>query len=59
MPRLDIPPTAFLITLLLLGLALSAWFWLPALGEREATRLEEVTVGYFDYGFGDGYHFRR
>ncbi|MBC7250910.1 MAG: hypothetical protein H5T62_11565 [Anaerolineae bacterium] len=37
---------------LLLGLALSAWFWLPALGEQSAVRLgvEDIqTQGYFHY----------
>ncbi len=43
---------------LALGLALSSWFWLPALGERGQTRLEDVTAGYFDYAYNDGYHFR-
>jgi len=38
---------------LLLGLALSAWFWVPALGEQSAVRLgvEDIqTQGYFHYG---------
>jgi len=37
---------------LLLGLAVSAWFWLPALGEQSAVRLgvEDIqTQGYFHY----------
>ena len=37
---------------LLLGLALSAWFWVPALGEQSAVRLgvEDIqTQGYFHY----------
>jgi hypothetical protein len=35
---------------LALGLALSAWFWLPALGERSLAQLEPVTSGYFNFG---------
>ena len=34
---------------LLLGLALSAWYWAPALLERGAVHLEGVTTGYFHY----------
>lgn len=34
---------------LVLGLALSAFYWLPALGEREYVQLEEATTGYFHY----------
>ncbi len=34
---------------LLLGLALSAWFWLPALTESGAVQLGTVTGGYFAY----------
>ncbi|MEW5988282.1 MAG: 6-pyruvoyl-tetrahydropterin synthase-related protein [Chloroflexota bacterium] len=37
------------ILALLLGLALSAWFWLPALGERANAQLKPVTSGYFHY----------
>lgn len=43
---------------ILLGVAASAWFWLPAIGEQSLTQLSEITVGYFDYNFGDGFHFR-
>ncbi|MEA3459555.1 MAG: 6-pyruvoyl-tetrahydropterin synthase-related protein, partial [Chloroflexota bacterium] len=32
-----------------LGLALSAWFWLPALLERGSVQLEGMTSGYFHY----------
>lgn len=32
-----------------LGLALSAWFWGPALRERTLVQLEEQTTGYFHY----------
>ncbi len=34
---------------LTLGLLLSAWFWLPALGEARYVQLETVTEGYFRY----------
>jgi hypothetical protein len=32
-----------------LGLLLSAWFWLPALGESSLAQLGTVTQGYFHY----------
>ncbi len=32
-----------------LGLGISAWFWLPALLEREYVQLEGMTTGYFHY----------
>jgi len=35
---------------LALGLALSAWFWLPALLETDLVHLEAQTTGYFFYG---------
>jgi hypothetical protein len=31
------------------ALALSAWFWLPALGEASGVQLGEQTTGYFNY----------
>jgi hypothetical protein len=34
---------------LILALALSAWFWLPAISERSLAQLEPVTSGYFHY----------
>ncbi len=34
---------------LVLGLALSAWFWLPALADRSLVQLHEQTTGYFHY----------
>ncbi len=37
------------LTALGLGLALSAWFWLPALLERGYVQLEAMTTGYFHY----------
>ena len=33
-----------------LGLVLSAWFWLPALGETGLAQTGPVTAGYFHYG---------
>ncbi|MCA9980566.1 MAG: hypothetical protein KDD89_07035, partial [Anaerolineales bacterium] len=33
----------------LLGLALSAWFWLPALGEQNLTQVGNTTADYFRY----------
>jgi hypothetical protein len=32
-----------------LALALSAWFWLPALGETDLAQLDHQTTGYFSY----------
>jgi hypothetical protein len=32
-----------------LGLLLSAWFWVPALLERPGVQLEEMATGYFHY----------
>jgi len=37
------------ILALLLGLAVSAWFWLPALAERSLAQLGPVTSGYFHF----------
>lgn len=34
---------------LVLGLALSVWFWLPALREQSLVQLQEQTTGYFNY----------
>ncbi len=34
---------------LIIALALSAWFWLPAISERSLAQLEPVTSGYFRY----------
>ncbi|HZY43502.1 MAG TPA: 6-pyruvoyl-tetrahydropterin synthase-related protein [Anaerolineae bacterium] len=33
----------------LLAFALSAWFWLPALGESNLAQLDAQTTGYFNY----------
>lgn len=35
---------------LALGLVVSAWFWFPALAERNLVHLEVQTTGYFFYG---------
>lgn len=32
-----------------LGLALSAWFWMPALAERGEVHIEDATTGYFHF----------
>ncbi|HET7088435.1 MAG TPA: glycosyltransferase family 39 protein [Anaerolineae bacterium] len=37
------------LTGLLLGLLISAWFWLPALGEAPLVQLDAQTTGYFNY----------
>lgn len=44
-------PRAALLTAaaLALGLALAAWFFVPALGERSLAQLGSVTEGYFSY----------
>jgi hypothetical protein len=34
---------------LLLGLGLSAWFWLPALAEQDLVQLVDQTTGYFHF----------
>ncbi len=41
---------AFATAALALGFAVSAWFWLPALAERDLVHLEVQTTGYFFYG---------
>lgn len=33
-----------------LGLALAAWFWIPAITEQDTVQLEDQTTGYFFYG---------
>ncbi len=38
------------VAALALGLAVSAWFWFPALAERNWVHLEVQTTGYFFYG---------
>lgn len=57
-PLLLWPYVSRLTAGLMIGLLLSAWFWIPAIGEQALTRLDEVTVGYFNYAYGDGFHFR-
>jgi len=37
------------LTGLSLGLLISAWFWLPALGEAPLVQLDAQTTGYFNY----------
>lgn len=36
---------------LALGLGLSAFFWLPAFGERDMIRLAGITTGFFDFRY--------
>jgi hypothetical protein len=40
---------AWLAGAVTLALALSAWFWLPALGEAQGLQLGHQTTGYLDY----------
>ena len=47
-------PALWLGAGLLLALALSAWFWLPALGETALAQTGPITEGYFHYSA----HFR-
>lgn len=42
-------PLAASLGALVLGLALSAWFWLPALADRGLVQLHEQTTGYFHF----------
>jgi len=44
-------PSSLILSLagLALGAALSAWFWLPALGEAPLVQLDAQTTGYFNY----------
>ncbi|MCL5997963.1 MAG: YfhO family protein [Chloroflexi bacterium] len=47
--RERVGPWLGLATAALLAAALSAWFWLPALGEAGAVQLGDQTTGYFNY----------
>lgn len=40
-----LPQLLLLATALVLGVAVSAWFWLPALSERHLTSIADMTVG--------------
>ncbi len=40
---------SWLVCAALMALILSAWFWLPALGEAGLVQLNNQTTGYFDY----------
>ncbi|MEM9774124.1 MAG: hypothetical protein AAF902_06060 [Chloroflexota bacterium] len=53
-----LPKIAMCGLALFLGVAASAWFWLPALSEQHLTSIPDMTVGYFNYNFRDGIHFR-
>jgi len=39
------------IVAIALGLGLSAFFWLPAFGERDLIRLSGITTGFFDFRY--------
>ncbi len=41
--------TAWLTGAAMLALAMSAWFWLPALGEAASVQLGDQTTGYFNF----------
>ena len=41
---------SLLIVSLLIGILLSAWYWIPALGETGYVQLTAQTTGYFFYG---------
>ncbi|MFT7585679.1 MAG: hypothetical protein ACI9EW_002107 [Cellvibrionaceae bacterium] len=53
-----LPKLFLLASALILGMAVSAWFWLPALGEQHLTSIADMTVGYFNYRYKNGLHFR-
>ncbi len=50
LPRSAIKKSIIALTLgFFLAFALSAWFWLPALGESNLAQLDVQTTGYFNY----------
>ncbi len=53
-----IPELGLFFVSILLGVAFSAWFWLPALSEQHLTSIADMTVGYFNYRYNNGVHFR-
>jgi hypothetical protein len=48
-PAAILRPVAWLAGAVALALALSAWFWLPALAEAQGLQLGYQTTGYLDY----------
>lgn len=40
-----------LVIMFLLGLGLSAWFWMPALWEKQYTRFDQIYVGFYQDQF--------
>jgi hypothetical protein len=47
--KISLKSAGLLFIALLLGLALSAWFWLPALAERGLAQMGPITSGYFHF----------
>jgi hypothetical protein len=44
-------PIPRIVVAIALGLGLSAFFWLPAFGERDLIRLSGITTGFFDFRY--------
>jgi hypothetical protein len=44
-------PIPRIVAAIALGLGLSAFFWLPAFGERDLIRLSGITTGFFDFRY--------
>ncbi len=44
-------PIPRIVAAIALGLGLSAFFWLPAFGERNLIRLSGITTGFFDFRY--------
>ena len=49
LPRPSSEAIGLTLLALALGVLLSTWLWLPALGERDEVQLGEQTTGYFHY----------
>ncbi len=50
-PRFPDSPIFRIVAAIALGLGLSAFFWLPAFGERDLIRLSGITTGFFDFRY--------
>jgi hypothetical protein len=50
-PRSPDSPIPRISVAIALGLGLSAFFWLPAFGERDLIRLSGITTGFFDFRY--------